>query len=104
MKRIVAKTGKYTKNGEEKNEWTKIGVILEKDGNEFILFDPSVNMAGIAYKQRVNGIAKPDSDTVIASIFTDENQAQNAPQDAHNQAKSDGYAPQADEFNDDIPF
>jgi hypothetical protein len=33
-------------------------------------------MAGVAYKQRVNGISKPDSDTVIASIFTDESRQQ----------------------------
>jgi hypothetical protein len=97
MKRIVAKTGIYQKDGEEKSEWTKIGVILEKDGNEFILFDPSVNMAGVAYKQRVNGISKPDSDTVIASIFTDEPK-QDAPAMAA-QALANNQS-----FDDDIIF
>ena len=64
MKRIVAKTGKYTNNqGEEKSEWTKIGVILNNDNGEFMILDPSVNLSGIAFKQRVNGISKPDTDS-----------------------------------------
>ena len=97
MKRIVEKTGTYTKDGEEKNEWTKIGIILEKDGNEFILFDPTVNMAGIAYKQRVNGIAKQGSDTVIASIFADEPKQDAPAMAAQASANNQG-------FDDDIVF
>lgn len=82
MKRIAAKTGSYTnKEGETKGEYAKIGVILSNDNGEYILFDPTVNMAGIMLKQQVNGIAKNGSDSVIASIFTDEPQ-QNAPQKA----------------------
>lgn len=94
MKRIAAKTGTYQKDGETKGEYTKIGVILSNDNGEYILFDPTVNMAGIAFKQRVNGIAKDGSDSVIASIFTDEPK-QSAPQQS---------ASQADDFNDSIPF
>ena len=100
MKRILAKTGSYTnKEGEEKNEWTKIGVILSNDNGEYIIFDPTVSMAGIAYKQRVNGIAKQGADSVIASIFMDEPK-QN--QSANNAPQSQG-AP-ANDFDDLIPF
>ena len=98
-KRVVAKVGTYQKDGQEKGEYVKVGVILTggTDNSEFILFDPTINMAGIAYKQRVNGIVKPDSDTVIASIFTDEPK-QNAPQKAAEMSENN------QEFNDSIPF
>ena len=101
MKRIVAKVGTYTKDGEEKGEYVKVGVIGEHDGREYVLIDPTVSLSGIAYKQRVNGIGKTDSDSIIASVFTDQ-----PAQDAHNQAKSNGYQEQAEpmEFNDQIPF
>lgn len=92
MKRIVAKTGTYTKQGEEKSEWTKIGVIMSNQNGEFVILDPTVNLAGIAYKQRVNGIAKEGSDSVIASIFTDEPKQQEPASEPDNS------------FNDKIPF
>ena len=96
MKRLVAKTGTYTKDGEEKGEYVKIGVILSNDNGEYAILDPAINMAGIAYKQRVNGIAKQGADSVIASIFTDEPK-QNAPQMASD-------ASQRNQFDDDIVF
>ena len=97
MKRLVAKTGTYTKDGEEKGEYVKIGVILSNDNGEYAILDPAINMAGIAYKQRVNGIAKQGADSVIASIFTDEPK-QNAPQKAAEMSENN------QEFNDSIPF
>lgn len=97
MKRIVAKVGSYTKDNEEKNEWVKLGVILSNENGEYVILDPTINMAGIAYKQRVNGIAKQGSDSVIASIFTDE--PKSAPQQAAEMSQRN-----SGDFDDDIPF
>jgi len=94
-KRIVVKTGSYTNaQGEQKGEYVKVGVILQNDNGEFILLDPSINMAGLLLKQQINGIAKNGSDSVIASIFTDE---KNAPQQAANMS-------QANQHDEDIPY
>lgn len=98
MKRIAAKTGTYQKDGETKGEYAKIGVILSNDNGEYILFDPTVNMAGIAFKQRVNGIAKDGSDSVIASIFTDE------PKSAPERASEVQQSNQSNGFDDDVDF
>jgi len=96
-KRIVVKTGSYTNaQGEQKGEYVKVGVILQNDNGEFMLLDPSINMAGLLLKQQINGIAKNGSDSVIASIFTDEPK-QNAPQQAANMS-------QANQHDENIPF
>ncbi len=96
-KRIAAKVGTYQKDGKEKGEYVKLGVILQNDNGEFMLLDPSINMAGILLKQQINGIAKNGSDSVIASIFTDE---PNAPQ----KAASMSQANQGKDFDDDLPY
>jgi hypothetical protein len=75
-KRLVAKVGTYQKDGEEKGEYVKIGVILSNENGEFAIIDPTVNLAGVAYKQRVNGISKQDSDSVMVGIFSDDRQGQ----------------------------
>lgn len=90
MKKIVAKTGTYTKDGEEKNLWTVVGRILSNDNGEYVILDAAVNLGGIAMKQRImNPKSKGD---VMCSIFTDEpKQAQQKPA-------------ASDDFDDDIPF
>ena len=100
-KRLVAKVGTYTdKEGNEKGEYVKIGVVLSNDNGEYALIDPTINLAGVMIKQRLLNPQKA-GDMVMCGIYTDEPK-----QDAHNQAKSDGYQPQAApvDFNDDIPF
>lgn len=94
-KRLVVKTGEYTnQQGETKGEYTKIGVILENNNGEFILMDPAVNLAGVLIKQ--NALAakqgKQASDSVMVSVFTDDNatpqqrpQAPQQPQHGYNQ-------------------
>lgn len=89
MKKIMAKTGSYTNaQGEQKNNWTRIGVIKTNDKGEYLLLDPTVNLAGVMLKQQAN------SDRVIhnvmCSVFTDDNDRQ--PQQ------------QAQQLSDDIPF
>ncbi len=78
-KRIVAKTGSYQKGGQDKGEYTKLGVILNNDNGEYMLMDPCVNLAGVLVKQ--NALAAKTGgqqrDMVMVSIFEDDNQNQN---------------------------
>lgn len=98
MKRIVAKTGSYTKDGEQKSQWTRVGVIMSNDNGEYVLLDPTVDLAGVMMKQRLlaaEGVGKAGS-AVMCSVFTDEPQ----PSPAHQAAA----APPSGEDFDDIPF
>ncbi len=88
-KRIVAKTGTYQKDGQEKGEYTKLGVILNNDNGEYMLLDPTVSLAGVLIKQ--NALAAKTGgqqrDMLMVSIFEDDNQGQqqNNQQQAPNQ-------------------
>jgi len=88
-KRLMAKTGTYEKDGEQKGEWQEIGVILNNDKGEYALIDPCVNLAGVAIKQRLMNPGKGNG-SVMCSIFTDEPRQQ-APQGSAN-------------FDDDLAF
>jgi len=99
-KRLVAKTGEYTNQQQEtKGEYTKIGVELSNDKGSYLLLDPSVSLAGVLLKQ--NALAakqgKPSRDSVMVSIFADENQQQAQPQQQYapvpQQAPPQQYAP-----------
>lgn len=78
-KRIVAKTGEYPKDGQIKGEYTKLGVMLSNDNGDYMLLDPTVNLAGVIIKQ--NALAAKSGgqqrDMVMVSIFDDDNQQQN---------------------------
>ncbi len=78
-KRIVAKTGEYqNQQNETKGEYTKLGVMLNNNNGDYMLLDPSVNLAGVLIKQ--NALAaktgKEQRDMVMLSIFDDNNQGQ----------------------------
>ncbi len=77
-KRIVAKTGEYQKDGQNKGEYTKLGVMMENNNGEYMLLDPSVSLAGVLAKQ--NALAAKTGgqqrDMVMVSIFNDDNQQQ----------------------------
>ena len=72
-KRLSAVTGNYTnQQGEQKAEWTNVGVLITgKNGKDYVLLDPSINLAGVLLKQ--NAIAakegKAPSDSVMLSVF-----------------------------------
>ncbi len=78
-KRIVAKTGEYQKEGQTKGEYTKLGVMLNNNNGEYMLLDPSVNLAGVLIKQ--NSLAAKNGgqqrDMIMVSIFDDDNQGAN---------------------------
>lgn len=45
---ITVKTGTYQKNGETKNNYKTVGMVMEKDDeSRFIMIDPTFNFAAI---------------------------------------------------------
>lgn len=93
-KRLVAVTGEYIskQDSQQKAEYTEIGVIITgKNGKDYALLDPSVNLAGVLMKQ--NSLAakrnEPPSSTVMVSLF--EQDAQQQPQGGYQQAPAQGY-------------
>lgn len=78
-KRLVAKTGTYTnQQGEQKGEYTRIGVLMDGDNGQYMLLDPTVNLAGVLAKQNVMAAneGKPMRDSVMISVFENDNQGQ----------------------------
>ena len=112
-KRIVAKTGVYQKDGQEKGEYTKLGVMLNNNNGDYMLLDPSVSLAGVLIKQ--NALAaktgKEQRDMVMISIFDDDNQQQgqqqNNQQGVYQQTQQGNYQQQAPQqqggFNQQAP-
>ena len=97
-KRLVAVTGEYTskQDNQQKAEYTEIGVIIVgKNGKEYALLDPAINLAGVLMKQ--NALAakrnEPPSDKVMLSVFEQDNQQQ-APQQGFQQQPQYNQAPQ----------
>ena len=71
-KKLSAKTGEYTNDQNElKGRYTNVGVIIQKDGDEFILLDPCVSLAGILASQNALAMTKnqPIRDRVMISIY-----------------------------------
>lgn len=93
MKKLMIKVGEYTdKDGKNKWEYVKLGVLMSGNNGEYILIDPTVNLAGVLIKQRL--LSPKTKDMVMVSIFDDQPRQQ-----ATSQAQ-----PQGGDFNDDIPF
>ena len=114
-KRLLAKTGTYTKDGQEKNEYVKLGILKQGDqGGEYMILDPSVNLAGVLMKQ--NALAakqgKPARDSVMVSVFDNQQQGfqqQQAPQQGFQQQQQPQSLPtmaQQEQIqgDQDIPF
>lgn len=100
-KRLSAVVGEYTKDGQQKAEWANVGVIITgKNGKEYVLLDPTVNLAGVLLKQNVLAGKKNEapSDMVMTSVF-EENQGANNNQ----QPQQVGYAPQQGGFQQQAP-
>lgn len=76
-KRLVARVGTFNdKDGNEKGEYVKVGVILSNDNGEFALIDPTVNLAGVLMKQRILNPQKA-GDSVMCGIYDDSQQRNN---------------------------
>lgn len=89
-KRLSAVVGEYQKDGQQKAEWVNIGIIgVGKNNKEYVLLDPTINLAGILLKQNVLAVKRGEnpSDMVMASIFEENNAAQGQQQ----QSNQGGY-------------
>ena len=99
-KKISAKIGEYTNgNGETKGRYANLGVILSNNNGEFMLLDPTVNLAGVLQLQNQMDIAagKQPSDRIMCGIFQDQPQQQAQPnyqQQAPAQPQYQQQAPQ----------
>ncbi len=86
-KKLSVANGTYTaQDGSTKTKWVSVGVILEKDGKEYMLIDPTINFAGFPREQ--------GRDKVMVGIFKD-TQNNNHQQQQYNQPQQNNYnAPQ----------
>jgi len=80
-KRLSAVVGEYiNKENQPKAEWVNIGIIgIGKNNKEYVLLDPTINLAGILLKQNVLAQKRNEapSDMIMASIFEEQqNQGQ----------------------------
>ena len=102
-KKLIAKVGTYQKNGETKNEYDELGVMLENDNGPYILLDPSINLAGVLIKQNIQAAAegKPARSNVMVSVFDSEQNQQQNNQGYSNQPQqhSQGYQQQQQNNN-----
>jgi len=105
-KRLVIKTGTYIKDGQEKGEYTRLGVMMDGDNGPYLLLDPCVNLAGCLTKQNMMNHdkgGKPRS-SLMVSVFEEDGQQQR-PQAQQQQSRPDSQAPPVGDFPDDpIPF
>ena len=80
-KRLVAVTGEYIskQDNQQKAEYTEIGVIITgKNGKDYALLDPAINLAGVLLKQNALAAKRGEapSDRVMLSVFEQDNQQQ----------------------------
>lgn len=63
---LAVKTGSYEKNGETKNRYQNVGVMIEGNNGPYILLDKTFNPAGI----------QDGKDKVLISMFEPKGKAQ----------------------------
>ena len=91
--------GKYTKDGVEKTKWVEVAIIMEKNGKEYALLDPTINLAGFPREE--------GRDKLIGSIFDDNNQQRPSQQTSQYKAQPApvGSFPVVDDATGDaLPF
>lgn len=109
-KQIKARVGEYTdrNTGEVKGIWADIGVILSNDNGEYIMLNPTVDLAGVLMKQRflAQKTKGKTGDNVMCSIFDNANKQGGGQQQAKQPPAQQQAGPQSnfDDFDDDIPF
>ena len=97
---LSVKTGSYESNGETKNRWTNVGVVLATDdGARFILMDRTFNPAGVPYDAN-------KGNTVMVAMFEPRQDKQPAKEEPRRQspygADGSSRANAADEFEGDV--
>ena len=96
---LSVKTGSYESNGETKNRWTNVGVVLATDdGARFILMDRTFNPAGVPYDAN-------KGNTIMVAMFEPRQDKQPAKEEPRRQSPFDNNekrAHAADEFEGDV--
>lgn len=95
---IVVSTGTYQKDGQTKNRYQNVGVMMKNDdGGEFIILHRWFNPAGIPNPN--------NKDSVLLSCFRP-NGGQSSGNSGQPQGQPAADAPTGgfDDFDDDIPF
>ena len=77
-KKLSAAVGSYQKDGQDKVRWQNIGVILDNNGKEYVLLDPTVSLGGIMALQNAEAMKKgePLRDRIMVGVFEEDNQQQ----------------------------
>lgn len=71
---LACKTGTYEKNGETKNRYKNVGLILEnEEGKKMVMIDPTFNFAAV---KREDG-----KDMVMVSMFEPKDKQQSQSQE-----------------------
>lgn len=93
-KRLSAKVGEYQKDGQTKGRYVEVGVILSGQNGEYVLMDPTINLAAVLSLQNMmkHKAGRKISDRVMVGIFSEDGTGQ-----AKSSEKSDGP-------DDEIPF
>jgi len=82
-KKLSAAVGSYQKDGQDKVRWQNIGVIMESNGKEYVLLDPTVSLSGIMTLQNAEAMKKGEQlrDRIMVGVFEDDQHGgQQAPQ------------------------
>lgn len=77
-KRLCVKVDSYLKDGETKNKYLEIGVMMNNGNGDYLLLDPTVNLAGVLMKQRINDPEKAGK-SVMVSVFDNDRQTTDEP-------------------------
>ena len=74
VKRLTAKIGEYEKDGQTKGRYADLGVILSNDKGEYMLMDPTVNLAGVLTLQNMmnHKAWRKTSDRGMVGIYSDD--------------------------------
>lgn len=75
VKKLTARVGEYEKDGQKKGVYVNLGVIMSNSNGEYMLLDPTVDLAGVLMQQRIlaQQTGKKAGDRVMVSIWDDSN-------------------------------
>lgn len=95
-RRLAAITGEYIskQDNQQKAEWSNVGVLITgKNGKDYVMLDPAVNLAGILIQQNLLAAQRNEapSKMVMLSVFDDDANQQNGNQQQYPQG---GYQQQ----------
>lgn len=83
---VVVKTGTYQKDGEQKNRYENIGVVMDNGDGPFMLLKKTFSPAGVP------DLKGDNSDMLLVSLF--EPQQNNAPQQQPQQQPQQNFQQQ----------